>query len=258
MMRHGPLLAGVICLGFLAACGDDDDGAGGSPPDIDGREFVSEEVQGHELVPDSQIRIAFQDEALSANAGCNTMNGGYAFDGSTLEVEMLATTEMACEEPLMAQDQFVSELLMGGPTVTLDGDTLTITSGDTVVTMLDREVAEPDLPLEDTAWTLDAIIANEAVSGVPEGVESTLVIGADGSAAVNTGCNSGSTSVTVGDGTLTFDPMAVTLMLCEGDGGSVEQAVLATLAGEVTYSIERDVLSIRAADGSGLDYRATS
>jgi hypothetical protein len=50
--------------------------------------------------------------------------------------------------------------------------------------------------------------------------------------------------------------MAVTLMLCEDPAGSVEQAVLATLAGEVTYQIESDLLSIRAADGSGLDYRA--
>jgi heat shock protein HslJ len=52
--------------------------------------------------------------------------------------------------------------------------------------------------------------------------------------------------------------MAVTLMLCEEDANRVQDLVLSTLSGEVTYEIESDRLSIRAADGSGLDYRAAS
>jgi heat shock protein HslJ len=254
MNRHRLLIAGVLCVALATACGDDDGGSA-SPPELDGREFVSTEVDGYTLVPGTEIRISFADGALSANAGCNTMNGGYSFDGSTMQVDVLAMTQMACDEELTAQDDFVGELVTSGPTVALDDDTLTITSGDTVLTMVDREVAEPDLPLEGTTWQLESIIQNEAIRSVPDDVGATLVIGDDGSATVETGCNGGTTTVEVGDGTMTFDPMAVTLMLCEGDAGDVEQAVLATLAGEVTYEIDSDVLSIRTADGSGLDYR---
>jgi heat shock protein HslJ len=282
MIRHGALIAGVLCLGLLTGCGDDDDtsastpdassampvpdssggstdadGSGGEPsPELDGREFVSTAIEGQDLVAGSEVRISFQDGSLSANAGCNTMNGGYELDGSTLQVESMAMTMMACEEQLMAQDELVSGLLTSGPTVALDGDVLTIASDEVTLTMLDREVAEPDLALEGVTWQLESIVADEAVSSVPAGVESTLVFGDDGTVAVDTGCNSGSGGVEVGDGTMTFDALATTLRFCEGDAGEVEIAVTTTLQGEVAYTIDSDVLSIRADDGSGLDYRA--
>jgi heat shock protein HslJ len=291
MIRHGVLLGGVVCLGILAGCGDDDDTVddtvastsgdstastsedsavsapddstampvpdsdGGTAPALDGREFVSTGIEGHDLVPGSELRITFQDGSLSANAGCNTMGGGYSFDGATLQVEAMAMTEMACDEELMAQDTFVIELLTGGPTVELDGDVLTIASDDMTLTMLDREVAEPDLSLEGVTWQLESIITGDSVSSVPAGVESTLAFFDDGTVALDTGCNSGGGDVEVGDGTLTFGPLATTLRFCEGGAGEVETAVTTTLRGEVAYTIDADVLSIRADDGSGLDYR---
>jgi heat shock protein HslJ len=247
------LLVGAALLG---ACGSDDAG-GGTPDasDLAGREYVSTQVEGHELVPDTTIRIAFQEDTLSANAGCNTMNGGYSLDGDTLQVEALATTLMLCDEGLDQQDAFVSDLLTSGPTVALDGDQLTLTSGDVTVTMLDREVAEPDLPLEGTTWKLERLITNEATSTVPLGVESSLVID-NGQAMVDTGCNTGSGSVEVTDTTLTFGPLAITLRACEEDANRTETVVLTALNGEVDYLIESDRLTIRNPDGTGLDYRA--
>jgi heat shock protein HslJ len=264
----------VSAAALLGACGSDDpssepaggttggsDGGttggsdGGNPPDVDGREFVSTEVEGHQLVEGSTIRLTFQDGNVSANAGCNTMSGGYTFEGDVLRVELLATTEMACPDPLMDQDAFVSGLLTSGPTVTVDGDTLTLTSGEETITMLDREVAEPDLPLEGTSWVLDGIVANEAISSVPVGVEASLLI-EDGQASIATGCNNGSTSVEVTDQTLTFGPIATTMMLCEDDANQTQDAVLATLDGEVDYAIESDRLSISNPNGRGLEYRA--
>ena len=257
MMRRLRTGAALIlpALALLAACGSDD--AAGSPPDVVGREFVSTEVSGHELVDGSTIRIAFETDTLSANAGCNTMNGGYSFDGDTLQVETLAMTQMACGEALTDQEAFVSGLLTNEPTVTLDGDELTIASGDETITMLDRQVAEPDLPVEGTDWMLDGIVANDAISTVPIGVEASLLI-EDGQASIDTGCNQGATSVAVTDTTLTFDPIATTLMLCEESANEVQASVVGTLVGEVTYEIEADRLSIRAADGSGLDFRAAT
>jgi len=239
----------------LAACGSDDSAA--SPPDVAGKEFVSTEVEGHELVPDTTIRITFAADTLSANAGCNMMNGGYSFDGDTLEVEAMASTMMFCDDGLGDQDTFVSEFLTSGPTVVLDGDQLTLTSGDVTVTMLDREVAEPDLPLEGTTWILDGLVTNDAISTVPLGVEASLLI-EDGQASVDTGCNTGSGSVEITDTTLTFGPLAITLMACEEDADRTQTVVLTTLDGEVDYLIESDRLTIRHPDGTGLDYRAAS
>ena len=71
------------------------------------------------------------------------------------------------------------------------GDELVLEDGATVITLLDREVADPDLPLVGPVWTVTAIITGDAVSSVPEGVIATLVFTDDGLVMVNTGCNSG-------------------------------------------------------------------
>jgi heat shock protein HslJ len=253
--RRAAVLATAFALCALAACGDDDGGSS-AEPDVDGTEWVSSEVTGHELVAGTEIRLTFQNGRVSANAGCNTMGGEYTFDGSTMSVAAMEMTDMGCEEQLAAQDEFLATQLGSGPTVEVDGDLLTLTSGEATMTMIDSEVAEPDLPWEGPTWQLDGIVEREAVSSVPQGVEASLVI-ADGMATVDTGCNSGTTTVEVGDDTLTFSPMAVTLMLCEDDANAVQDAVLRTLDGEVSYEIDADRLSIRRDDDSGLDYTST-
>jgi heat shock protein HslJ len=248
------LLAPALLV--LGACGSDDSSGSDdvTAADLDGREFLSTEVEGHQLVDGSEVRLAFDDVTVSANAGCNTMNGGYTIDGDTLEVEAMAMTQMACDEALMDQDAFVSGFLTSGPTIVLDGDELVLTSGEETITFLDREVADPDRPLEGTTWVVESVVSDQAVSSVPGGVEATLLIEGE-QASVDTGCNSGTTTVEVTDTTITFGPMATTLALCEFQ--DFEDAVMSTMTGEVEYEIEADLLSLRQPDGSGLDLRAT-
>jgi heat shock protein HslJ len=269
------LLAAVaVAVALVGACGEDsndsaapvssDGGAATSAPpadggggtvtaaDLEGRTFVSTSVEGHDLVEGTTISIGFSDGRLSANAGCNTLGAPATIeDGALVPTGPLATTEMACEPALMAQDEWLAALLGAGPTVRLDGDELTLDGGDAgSITLLDREVAEPDLPIEGTQWVVDGIVANDAVSSLPVGVTASLTI-EGGTAMVETGCNSGSGSVEVGDDTLTFGPLAITLRACEPEVGQVEQAVLLTLSDRVDYEIDSDRLSLRrdTADG---------
>jgi heat shock protein HslJ len=264
-MRRVLIPLTVVVLA-AAACGGDDDSTppateaptptGAPVPTLDGRTFLSTEVTGHELVEGSVIRLSFANGSLSANAGCNTIFGGYRLEGDVLVAEALGQTEMACEEALMDQDMWLAELLTGSPTLSLDGDELVVSSSDgvTVVTMLDREVADPDRPLEGTRWIVESTIANDAVSSVPARATASITI-TDGTVAVETGCNTGSGSVEIGEGTLTFGPIASTARACEDELMALEAAVLAALDGEATYQIEADVLTIRASE-AGLVLRA--
>jgi heat shock protein HslJ len=118
-----------------------------------------------------------------------------------------------------------------------------------------------DAPLTGTKWTLESIVANDAVSSLPTGVTPpTLDIADDGTVTFSTGCNSGGGSVVIGDfdgeGVLDFGVMRVTLMACEGDGAPVEASVLAVLDGEVEVSIDGQVLTLTNG-GQGLQYRAS-
>jgi heat shock protein HslJ len=227
----------------FAACGSDDDTASGSAPtadELEGTTFESTDVTGHELVADTTISLAFQDDRVSANGGCNTMNGGYTITDGTLEVAAMASTMMACSDELMAQDDWLAEFLAGGPEIALDGDTLTLTGGDSTMTL----EAVQDADVEGTTWMITGTVATEAVSSIPEGAEPSLTI-TDGQAAIVTGCNNGSGSVEVTDTTMTFGPIATTKMACEPDLTALETSILTVLQGEVTYEIDGATMSIR-------------
>ena len=93
-------------------------------PDLDGRTFLSVEVTGATLVPQTQVQLSFKDGKVGASAGCNGMGGEYEVGGGTLKVDSLAMTEMGCDPPRHEQDTWLSQLLTGRPTIQLDGDTL--------------------------------------------------------------------------------------------------------------------------------------
>ena len=81
--------------------------------------------------------------------------------------------------------------------------------------MGDREVADPDRPLEGTRWVVDGIVAGDAVLSIPAGVTAAL-----------------------------------TRKACAPEAMAVEQAVTAVLSGQVaTRSRRTSLRSRRAAPG---------
>ncbi|MEM8707803.1 MAG: META domain-containing protein [Actinomycetota bacterium] len=159
---------------LLAACGDDATSTtNGGAPSVDGREFWST-AASVDLVDGTRIQLRFDETGLGASAGCNQLGGDYRIDGDRLIVGDMFMTEMGCEPGLHAQDDLVVRLLTGEPTITLDGDTLTITGADATVTLVDREVADPDLALEGTVWEVSGFFDEVAAWSHAVEVASTL------------------------------------------------------------------------------------
>jgi heat shock protein HslJ len=217
---------------------------------LSGRTFLSTGIQGADLAESSQVRLTFEATRIGASAGCNQMSGEYEVADGVLKVGMLAMTEMACEEPLMSQDTWLSGFL-DGATAMLDDTTLTLAKDGTTLTLQDESVLNPDQPLEGTRWVVTSTIANEGVSSVPEGAMASLVFDAS-SVAVETGCNSGSGGYIAEDDLITFGPIATTLKLCVDEGvAALEQSVLGVLQGEVESAIDGNTLTLTK-DGTGL------
>ena len=211
--------------------------------DLSGRTFLSTGATGHDLAPGSTIRLTFEDTRVGGSAGCNQLSGEYEIVDGALKVGPMAMTEMACEQPLMDQDAWLSAFL-DGAAATLDGDTLTLTKEGTTLTLQDEEVANPDRPLQGTNWVVTGLVSGDAVSSVPAGATAGLAFDAS-TVAVQTGCNSGSGGYEATDSTITFGPIAMTLKLCVEDGvAELEQAVTSVLQGETTYTIDADTLTI--------------
>ncbi|GAA4410270.1 hypothetical protein GCM10023168_29770 [Fodinibacter luteus] len=107
--------------------------------DLAGKTYASTEARGHDIVEGSTITLQFEEGRISAQGGCNTLNGAATWDGDTLEVEgPMASTLMACDEALMAQDEWLSTFLTSSPALDVDGDTLTLGDDTTGLTLTEQ------------------------------------------------------------------------------------------------------------------------
>ena len=260
--RALPIVLAALVAIVIAACsagggaGSPSPSAPGADGQLDGRTFLSTGIQGAQLVPGTQVRLTFSEgNQLNLSAGCNIMGGQYSLDGDRFTTAQLSMTEMACEEPKMLQDDWLSRFV-SAVQLRLDGDTLTLTNGNITLTLLDEEVASPDQPVEGTLWALDGIVTGDAVSSVPVGVSASIRI-VNGEMELHAGCNQGGGSVTVEEGTLTFGPLMLTKMACEQGPSMVESAIVSVLNGPVAYSVDADALQLTGPGGSGLIFRAS-
>lgn len=278
-MRRTWGLVMVVALGVVggAGCGEDDvttDGPGAGAAaepggdtgggELAGRTFLSDVVtedgQPRELVAGTRIDLTFHDDGrLTANAGCNTMGATTTITADRIEVgDGLSITEMGCEPARHDQDAWLVDLLAAGPTYALDGERLTLTAGTATIELVDREVADPDRPLEGTTWTLDGLVDGDAVGTVPGDVAATVTF-ADGTVTIEgTGCNGGGGSYTLDEAAheVTVPALAWTRMACEGPAASIEAALGAVLQGAVAYEIEAATLTLSHPSGKGLTLRA--
>lgn len=231
--------------------------------DLTGLSFVSTELLGTEIPGGGPLMLEFPEPGqIAATAGCNRSFGPVELTGGVVATEQLASTMMACAPPADGADRWLADLLATQPTWALDGDVLTLTSGSVTVTLTDKKVVDPDRPVTGTEWVLTELRTADAVttSAALEAAAPVLTIGEDGTVSGTTGCNQFSGSAQVGEGTITFEPLAVTLMAClEPELDEVQTLVLTVLDGETTYTVDGPNLRVTAADGvNGLGYRAVT
>lgn len=231
------------------------------PVGLIGRTFLSTGVTvdgaPYALAAGTRIRLIFDNGNLSANAGCNIIGGNLVIDGDKLRFSGASMTEMACDEPRMAQDQWLITFLSSSPTFVLNGNGLTLTSGTTVVTLLDREIAEPDQPLAGPTWSLASFISGDTVSSVPVGISAAFTFADDGTFSANFGCNSGGGTYAIDGDTITFSDVVMTKMACGGAAGQVESAVVTVIGAEgpIQFAIDAGSLTFMAGD-LGLQFSA--
>ena len=82
-------------------------GCGGEPASLLlGPEWVVESIDGARLIGNSRVTIAFQEDGRVAGlASCNRYLATYELTGEGLSIAGGASTMMACEPSLMAQER---------------------------------------------------------------------------------------------------------------------------------------------------------
>jgi len=256
-----PVLA-LVALGVSTALGGCGDGGSRGPTPGAGDSLagttyvvtaVTETGRPRELVEATEVRLRFDGERVVLTAGCNTMGGSYRLDGTRLTVLDLSMTDMGCDQARMDQDAWLAGLF-AGPVELVTGDQPAIRSGDTVLSLADRRVVSPDLPLAGTWWQLDSLVDDGVAGSVPMGVVAYVRFrGSD--IEVYDGCNAGGGRAEVEGSRIKFGDRTQTTPGCLGSAGDVADSVRAVLSGRTTFHIEERMLQITRGDRA-LGFRA--
>lgn len=89
------------------------DGCGGQPASLlHGGEWTVENIAGTAVVPNTKVTMTFGPEGgVSGSGGCNRFNASYTLTGEGLTIGLGIRTQMACEPPIMQQEDRFLNLL---------------------------------------------------------------------------------------------------------------------------------------------------
>jgi heat shock protein HslJ len=197
-------------------------------------------------------RLRFEEGRVVGSAGCNRLMGTYTTQGETIRFEpRMASTMMACPEPLMTQERETGAALAAAAAFRLDGKLLELQ--DKEGKPLLRLIVEEPSPLTDRTWRLAGYNnGRQAIVSALAGTEITLELRDDGTLGGSNGCNRYMSGYTLEGERLTIGPLATTRMACKGPKGAEQQAAdyaaaLETVAG---FRIEADTLTLTKGDGT--------
>jgi heat shock protein HslJ len=128
--RYPWILPGLLLFGLLSC-------RRAAPADpLAGTLWVATTCLGQKPVVGTTLTLSFEDGQVRGSSGCNTYFGSYQVSGSSVAVEQLASTKMACQEPgVMQQEAAFLASLSEAETYRLEEDRLEFvrTDGQTVV-----------------------------------------------------------------------------------------------------------------------------
>jgi heat shock protein HslJ len=248
----------VGLLALLAACSSSTPAApGASVPALDGTSWVVTAIGGTAPLAGHQPTIAFAGDHASGLASCNQFNAGFSQMGSTVKLTPGAMTAMACTpEAVMTQEQAFTAALAATANVRAAGTSAELLDAKGVVVLsLQPAPAETAKPLTGTTWQLSAIIAQAATASPVAG--STVTLQVNGDQLTGKACNTFSGQVTIDGASFKAGPLMSTKMACANPGENAQEAaVLTALQAATSYAIAGDTLTLKAADGTGLEFRA--
>lgn len=204
-------------------------------------------------LPDTEITLAFEDNHIGGNAGCNRYSADVQIVGSQLQIGEIEITLMACEEAVMKQEAAYLKALETAVSYNITGDNLNLLNTDGKVVLSFTKMTPQ--PLAATGWTLTAYDAGKrGFTSVLTGSLVTAIFGEDGVITGLAGCNSYTASYHVEGYQIRISAISSTQKHCGVPGGLMDQetAYLQALGKAARYAIEGEILHLYDDQGSRL------
>jgi heat shock protein HslJ len=198
-------------------------------------------------VREAGAQITFnEDGTVVGNSGCNGFGGEYKVEANQITFGQITSTLMACDAPIMMQEDAAKQVMTGTATYKIEGDTLTITNKDNVLVLVRGTLStqEPESAPLIGAWKLISYGATDTISSALADVEAGLTFNEDGTITGTSGCNEFGGNYMVDGNEIDLDEIVSTLMLCDAPVMDQEEAMHQVLAEKVAFQIEGNTLTI--------------
>ena len=216
-----------------------------------GTSWILATLDGQPALADTTVTLNFENGRVAGSDGCNNYTAPYTADGTNLKIQQpIASTMMACPEPIMKQATAYMKALEQTTTYKVDGEQLTLydASGKALATFTAQSTE-----LAGTSWQVISYNnGKQAVVSVTLGTTLTADFGADGMLSGSAGCNSYRAPYTTDGKKISIGSAATTRMMCAEPPNVMEQETqyLQALSTAATYRIDGSNLEFRTADGA--------
>jgi heat shock protein HslJ len=220
-------------------------------PTLPGTNWRLTQIGTDSVIENSEVTLNFDAEGnATGKGGCNEYGTTYTADGSDLSFGDVISTEMAClDEAVMQQEAAFFAALAAAKSYAFEDSTLTITYGDEGAVLVFTRVVE----LAGTAWQLESIgdVAVTTLVTLQFGAQPEQANG-EGTVEGLGGCNGYGGKVTVSGDQITFTEIVRTMMACEGGVTELENTYIAALESAQRFELTEDRLTITTANGDTL------
>lgn len=247
MIKLGIIAIGSMAILMLSACAPSTSGQ-----DLTSSIWLLGELNGEGLIEGTTITAQFDETgSVGGTSGCNNYNTTYEVSGNQLTFnEPIASTMMACPEPVMEQERDFLVVLAETATFEIAGEELILRDVDGNERARFNSV---DQSLEGTSWQV--LSYNNGKGGVTTliiGTEITANFGDDNQLSGSAGCNSYFGEYQTDGNNISISSVGATEMACLEPEGLMEQEqqYLAALETAATYKIDGLNMEMRTADGA--------
>lgn len=202
------------------------------------------------VLPDTLITAEFVDGQLSGSGGCNSYFGPYEATEDTIKIGLLASTMMACAEPINEQEHLYLAALESAATYQVIANRLELINTDGALAAM-YHAAEP-VELSGTSWNV--IAHNNGRGGVTSVIIGTeLTVNFDEEMVSGlAGCNNYNGGYETEGEAINIGPLATTRKFCSEPEGTMDQEseFLAALEGSTRYEIVGQRMDMFLEDGA--------